>query len=60
MSTTGRILIAERLSALAADMREIAELMRQHPEMEFHRHIRDIGIAAHVADQWAKELEGFE
>ena len=59
MSTTGKLLIAERLATLADDMREIAELMRQHPDAEFHRHIRDIGIAAHVADQWAKELERF-
>ncbi len=59
MSVAGKIHIAERLAALADEMRSIAEQMRAHPENEFHRHATEMDFGAAMADKWAKELECF-
>ena len=57
MTGTGKILIAERLAALAADMRGLAELMThyEHPP-EFRQHASEMRGAADMAQAWAEEI----
>jgi hypothetical protein len=59
MSTTGKILIAERLAALAAETSEIEALMKQHPEAAYDRPARELHDAAEMMAHWAHELERY-
>ena len=58
MTQPAQILIAERLAALAADMRGLAELMThyEHPP-EFRQHAHEMRGAADMAQAWAEEIE---
>ena len=57
MTQPAKLLIAERLAALAADMRGIAELMThyEHPPA-FRQHASEMRGAADMAQAWAEEI----
>ena len=59
MTQPAQLLIAERLAALAADMRELATLMThyEHPPM-YRQHAAEMCGAADMAQAWAEEIEG--
>lgn len=59
MSTTGKLLIAERLAALAHEASQIEALMLQHPEAAYARPARELHDAAEMMAHWAHELERY-
>lgn len=53
-------MLADKIRATAADMRDLASEMTDHHHHEVRQHGLEMMAAARIADDWAREIEKLE
>lgn len=53
-------MLADKIRATAADMRDLGAEMLDNPHPEIHQHGFEMMGAANIAENWAREIEKLE